>query len=254
MSDPSGPDFDRSLFVQVRREGPSEVLRERIRALGRAEIERARHGAPSSASLPRRRALRAALLACAAGLAGWVWLCGRVDERIPISAENSAQRSPRPGSPGPEPPRDGKASLPDLAPQPARSAATLPPVAQRRVARRDPARAKAADAGTTAAAPAASPAPTASAPVEARGLAEQIEQIKQARAALKAGQFGRTLELVDDYQSGRGGSEFAAEARLLRIEALAGAGRQEEAASEARRFVTDYPTSPLIDRARSFLH
>ncbi|HEU4581578.1 MAG TPA: hypothetical protein VFS67_25140 [Polyangiaceae bacterium] len=253
MSDPSGPDFDRRLFVQVRREGPSRALRERIQALGRAEIERARHDAPSSA-LPRRRALRATLLACAAGLAGLVWLCGRADEPIPISAESSrtspSPSNPKQSSPAPEPPRNGEPGLPDLAPLPARSAATRPPVAQRTVAPRASTRAKPADAGTMAAAPAASPAPAA----PARSLAEQIEQIKQARAALKAGQFGRTLELVDEYQSSPGGSEFSAEARLLRIEALAGAGRQEEAASEARRFVTDYPTSPLIDRVRSFLH
>ena len=45
---------------------------------------------------------------------------------------------------------------------------------------------------------------------------------------------------------------MAAEADLLRIEALAASGQRDAAAEAARQFVSDYPNSPLIDRALSY--
>jgi outer membrane protein assembly factor BamD (BamD/ComL family) len=84
-------------------------------------------------------------------------------------------------------------------------------------------------------------------------LAEQLAQLKAARARLRAGDAAGALRLLDEYQTDPHGTALAAEASLLRIEALAASGKRAEAASEARRFGTDFPTSPLIDRARSFV-
>jgi hypothetical protein len=77
------------------------------------------------------------------------------------------------------------------------------------------------------------------------GLLQRIQK------ALRAGEPRRALELLDaDAELERG--NFAAEARLMRIEALDGMGRQGEAAALAREFVRLYPHSPLADRARRF--
>jgi hypothetical protein len=97
---------------------------------------------------------------------------------------------------------------------------------------------------TRAQAPAQTQAPAAS-------LGEQLEQIKRIRSALRAGEHRRALELIDAYRALPGG-ELAAEASLLRIEALALSGEREAAAREARQFASDYPNSPLIDRALGY--
>jgi hypothetical protein len=83
-------------------------------------------------------------------------------------------------------------------------------------------------------------------------LGEQLEQIKRARAALRAGDHQRALELIDAYRARPTGGELGAEASLLRIEALARSGQRDAAAREARQFASEYPNSPLIDRALSF--
>lgn len=83
-------------------------------------------------------------------------------------------------------------------------------------------------------------------------LGQQLEQIKAARAALRAGDHQRAFELLDAYRAQPGGAELAAEASLLRIEALAASGQREAAAQAARQFASDYPNSPLIDRALSY--
>jgi hypothetical protein len=83
-------------------------------------------------------------------------------------------------------------------------------------------------------------------------LGQQLEQIKEARAALRAGDHRRALELLEAYRARPAGAEMAAEASLLRIEALAASGQREAAAQAARQFASDFPNSPLIDRALSY--
>jgi hypothetical protein len=254
VSDSSEPGFDRSLFARVRREGPSEALRQRILVQGRGEISRAEisraqreqgRQAPLRSSRVRlRRVSYGALLAAAAVLAGVMWLSGSARERISITAENTGPRSVEPQAHVPEQARSSEpvAPPPELPPAPRQSAAarsaTMPRVGV------TAARPKSADAGAALATPRAAAA--------LPSLAEQVDHIKRARAALRAGRSEQALVLLDEYQNGSGGSELAAEAGLLRIEALAAAGRKAEAASEARRFATDFPTSPLIDRAQRF--
>jgi outer membrane protein assembly factor BamD (BamD/ComL family) len=69
---------------------------------------------------------------------------------------------------------------------------------------------------------------------------------------LRAGDARRALELIDAYRALPTGGELAAEASLLRIEALALSGQRDAAAREARQFASAYPNSPLIDRALGF--
>jgi len=77
--------------------------------------------------------------------------------------------------------------------------------------------------------------------------------LQEARALLRAGSPAEALRVLDRYTRGARGSSLASEASLLRIEALAGSGRREEASSQALDFVEQNPNSPLVDRARSFI-
>jgi hypothetical protein len=83
-------------------------------------------------------------------------------------------------------------------------------------------------------------------------LAAELELLKQARSALRAGEGQRALELLDGHAQRRASSALEAEATLLRIEALAELGRRREASELAQRFLRAYPNSALADRARSF--
>ncbi|HEY6816809.1 MAG TPA: tetratricopeptide repeat protein [Croceibacterium sp.] len=76
--------------------------------------------------------------------------------------------------------------------------------------------------------------------------------MQRARAALGRGDAAAALAELDRFGRGPGWRQLAVEARLLRIEALARAGRAEEARNLARRFVEQNPNNPLVDRARTF--
>jgi hypothetical protein len=84
-------------------------------------------------------------------------------------------------------------------------------------------------------------------------LAEQLRRLKQARTALRAGDGATALALLESYDAELHGTDLAAEATLLRLEALTAVGRKAEAAALARRFVAENPDSPMVDRARSFI-
>jgi hypothetical protein len=94
------------------------------------------------------------------------------------------------------------------------------------------------------------PAPARSAPVT---LADELTTLKRAEDALAHGDATHALEALDRYDHVLKGRKMRAEATLLRIEALARAGKPEAASGLARRFVAENPGSPLVDRARSFI-
>jgi len=77
---------------------------------------------------------------------------------------------------------------------------------------------------------------------------DETEPSMTARAALRSGDAGQALELLDSRE--RTGNELEAEATLLRSEALAALVRQGEASELAARFVRDNPNSALDDRAK----
>jgi hypothetical protein len=83
-------------------------------------------------------------------------------------------------------------------------------------------------------------------------FAEQLEILKRARSALRAGDSREALVVLDRHDDALRGGGLEAEARLLRIEALAASGRSAEARDLARGFIVDYPNSPLAARARRF--
>lgn len=186
------------------------------------------------------------------------------DERQPMAANDraSASRTAPPGSDptpttpaadAPEPAAHGALPAPEAhgAP-PARAANTDAPAPPRQPAH-------AADRDTATPEPPrethTSPRETPRTPPreDARpSLGEQLAQIKRARAALRAGDHARALRLLDAYRAQPGGAELAAEASLLRIETLAASGQRDAAARAARKFASDYPNSPLIDRALGY--
>ena len=299
MSSRSPTDLARRLLGSARRERPSAELAARIRATGRAELERAgaepasgseratlrdapshserapgarqsSRWAPARPASTRRWAAGGGI-AAAAGAVLYLGLASSPDRGVLISAERSgaapASRQPSPTA-GSEPTAsttsdDAIGQRDDAAPH-AESAHAIPParsssVAVPSAAPKAPATAAAPSTPGAASTPAiASSRRTSSEPAprstEASRptLGQQLEQIKQARAALRAGDHRRALELLDAYRTRSAGAELAAEASLLRIEALAASGQQGEAARAARQFASDYPNSPLIDRALSF--
>lgn len=256
----------RQLFASARREGPSAALRARVLAVGLQELEQP----PRSPSrVARRPALRwrgsgvVAGLALAAAVMLFLGLDGERFGPTPsesiaevaISAEPHAAGAPGVGaveqetakravpvaSPPPEPAPEPPAVLPSVA-------APSRPEARRAVA---PARVSAPPATSVDSAEAA-PAPLQAAERAApSSLSDQLAQLQRARSALRSGQAAHALELLDTYQGQLDGQTFGAEATLLRIEALAATGQRERAAELARRFLHDYPNSPLVDRAQS---
>ena len=91
-------------------------------------------------------------------------------------------------------------------------------------------------------------------PVRApRSLAEQLEVLGQARAALRAGNGGRALTLLDEYAQRKNSVDMNAEAMLLRIEALQAVGQRDQANRLAQQLIKRYPDNPLADRARALV-
>ena len=107
-----------------------------------------------------------------------------------------------------------------------------------------------------------SPAPpklagsNASAPVRSAkaSLSDELSALKIATNALSAGDTQAALSALDRYDRVLKGQKMRAEATLLRIEALSRAGQVQAASALAQRFVEQNPGSPLVDRARSFVH
>jgi outer membrane protein assembly factor BamD (BamD/ComL family) len=76
--------------------------------------------------------------------------------------------------------------------------------------------------------------------------------MQRARAALGRGAATVALAELEAFGRNSGWRQLSVEASLLRIEALAAAGRTEQARSQARRFVEQHPNNPLVDRAQKF--
>jgi hypothetical protein len=250
------------LFAAAREERPDRELSarvERATAQGGDAIagsgERAREG---HAAIVRRPWLMRGLLAASVcgGLAAFV-LVSRTHDAVLISAERAPGVAAKPAAlPSAAELDETQRSLPEAPAAPApdmgsaptggapRSSAT-PPVAPahdvpRRAARPNAAQRTPAD--ERAAAPASTPT-----------LSNELGALKQIRQALRNGDGGAALVLLDRYDGGEYGSSLALEASVLRIEALDAVGRRSEAEALARRFVRDNPDSPLAERAQRWL-
>ena len=83
-------------------------------------------------------------------------------------------------------------------------------------------------------------------------LEQELKSMQRAQSALSRGDATTALAELDRFGREQGFRQLAAEASLLRIEALAAAGRTNEARTQARGFVQRHPNNPLVDRAQKF--
>lgn len=102
------------------------------------------------------------------------------------------------------------------------------------------------------------PLPTnrpAEAPPEAKGdpLAEELAALDRVREALGAGSPGRALTALDAHDRQFPKGPLGPEALMLRIEALAAAGRPGEAARLGDDYLAAHPTGPYARRVRTLL-
>jgi hypothetical protein len=67
------------------------------------------------------------------------------------------------------------------------------------------------------------------------------------KRALAASDAAETLRLIDAYRAAFPTGTLAAEATALRVEALARAGRRDEARAELARLRVAHPESPLLE-------
>jgi hypothetical protein len=79
----------------------------------------------------------------------------------------------------------------------------------------------------------------------------ESRQVGEARRRLRAGDAAGALAALDGLARRFPRSVLAQERALLRVEALAGAGRRGEARAEAEAFVRAYPKSPFEGRVRA---
>jgi hypothetical protein len=203
------------LFEAVRQEPLPGGAIERAVAAARAQVSGA------SSSRPSRRTAATLWLVAAALAAGAVFFVRNGEPTSGISAEpsSSMQRNR-----APQPPSNPR--IADAAPG-ATVVETAMPSAAPRVAR-----------------------PARSAPAT---LTDELSSLQLASNALGAGDAHAALAALDQYDRMKG-QKMRAEATVLRIEALSRAGQPDAASVLAKRFVEQNPESPLVDRARSFVH
>jgi len=126
--------------------------------------------------------------------------------------------------PLPEPVPDTKAT------PPASAAAPVPPA--------PPASVRAADVASSRPAPGTS-------------MNDELALLDLARAAYRSGDPNRTLTLLNEHDQMFPSSPLALESQVLRIDALAAAGRTGEALDAADRFLAAHPNEPMSRHVQS---
>lgn len=106
-------------------------------------------------------------------------------------------------------------------------------------------------AGAEPPAPAGAPTSSPSAVAGAPGLSDEVAALRSAHEALGRGQAQKCLEAVDAYFARFPGGHLSAEARFLRVQALAASGQRAQAAALARSMLAGNPRSPYAARLRS---
>ena len=182
----------------------------------------------------------------------------------PVEAQPAAKPSePAPGSEparGAEPAAPSEPALVDppapIAAEPAAAPAIPPPSdpAAKAAAASVPRSGEAAEEPAPAVKSAPAPAGSSAAPAPsdaASELAEEVAAIRAAREALGRGQAQKCLEAVNAYFARFPKGHLSAEARLLRIEAMAASGQRDQAAAQARALLAANPHSPYAPRLRA---
>jgi len=99
--------------------------------------------------------------------------------------------------------------------------------------------------------PAPAPSGKVAPPRPAASLGDEISVLDRARAALRDGDPGTALRLVDEHDARFRGDTFALESSVLRIDALAALGRSAAALALADRFLAAHPNTPVSQHVRS---
>ena len=111
-------------------------------------------------------------------------------------------------------------------------------------------------------APVASAKPSASVQPSARsaspalssaGFLDDLARVERIRTQLSRGENDECLRSIDDYYARHRAGAFRQEVDVMRIEALATSGKRDAARAAGRRFLSQYPTSPYVDRVHSVL-
>lgn len=84
-------------------------------------------------------------------------------------------------------------------------------------------------------------------------LGREVERMTAARTALAAGDAARTLAILDSYEGEFPQGAFSVEVSVLRVEALARAGRIAEARRLGERFLQEHPHGLFARRVASTL-
>jgi len=95
--------------------------------------------------------------------------------------------------------------------------------------------------------PAEQPSPSAR---RSGTLAQEVEMLSRATAALQAGRAADALKVLGEHQRKFPGGLLAEERRAARVQALCTLGRRAEAEAELERLVRTSPQSPQTARAR----
>ena len=88
-------------------------------------------------------------------------------------------------------------------------------------------------------------------PTKGPGLDEELALVKRIRSAMDRGDDQRVLTLAAEHRRTFAGGVLTDEVKLMRMQALCGAGRRDEARREADAFLRNNPKSPLANRVRS---
>jgi hypothetical protein len=145
-------------------------------------------------------------------------------------------------------------ALPPAATTPAVEGTAPPPAASARVPEVKAAR-PAAPARHVEEAPSAHPVESAAPPDPpdagpAASLAAEAAVLREARAALGAGQPARALALLEERDRGFPRGRLGIEAEVLHIEALALSGDAAAARARAQAFIAAHPDTPYAQRVR----
>ena len=205
----------KALLDAARRERPREEVRERARNLR----------SPVSDVRQSRNWGRVSLgLAAAAMVAAMVVALHRKEPAVAISAERTALK---------------KVWVPTKTPIVDEPAVAVPPSAVHGSRRSH----SSGDHGVA----------TPVEPTRQATLPDEIETLDRARTALSQGDPDRSIRILEEYDHVLHGTRLAAEATLLRIEALARLGQTAASSRLARRFIDANPGNALTERARAFV-
>jgi hypothetical protein len=174
-------------------------------------------------------------------------LAGPSEPELPPPAtlvEGTPVRGTLPPPSSPEEPLGAAARTPEIADAPE---AALAEEATRRTFEATKNSANRPSVGRTLA-----PTPALATTSEKAGLGEELALLEAASGATRSGNAALALQRLTEYQRRFPKGKLALEARVLRIEALAGAGRKPEAQRLARAFLKGNPNSPIAARIRRY--